>query len=160
MHVELDDKIKLLELLPVLFDWDEVDGVGIDFTDLNKDKTLKYNICLCKHFDCNTYSFPISDTFHTRKLPSKEQQANVLLLLFHEILVTGAIISRNSVNCDPAAKSNIRILFSSPAAAKYFPSGLNDIACMGNLQSVKTRNNFPDVTHHNLTVKSVEPVAM
>lgn len=46
-----------------------------------------------------------------------------------------------------------------PAAANNFPSGLKHTQCMGNLHSVKTRNNLPLVTHHKRTVKSFEPLA-
>lgn len=93
-------------------------------------------------------------------VPSAQHDANFVLFEFHTILFTLAEWSLNSLICEPAAKSNILTLGSSPPAAKYLPSGLKLTQCTGKWQSMNTRNNLPLVTSHNRTVKSDDPVAI
>lgn len=95
-----------------------------------------------------------------RTEPSAQQDANFEPLEFHTILFTSAEWSFSSLSWEPAAKSNIRIFDSSPPAAKYRPSGLKLTQCTGKWQSIKTRDNWPLVTSHKRTVKSVDPVAI
>lgn len=113
-------------------------------------------VCMFDH-----YPFPLSFcTLNTRTDPSAQHDAKRVPSAFQAMLVTGAECSFSSLNCEPAAKSKIRIFDSSPPEASSLPSGLKLTHCTGRWLSVKTRNSFPDVTHQRRTVRSVEPVAI
>lgn len=105
---------------------------------------------------CNVTHFVIENI---RMLPSAQPDINFVPIAFHVILVIVLECSFSSINCELDAKSKIRTFGSSPAAAKYLPSGLKLTLCTGKRHSVNTRNNFPLVISHSRTLWSDEPVA-